>query len=262
MFVQAVFWGGLYEEIRVTLQGIILAAGRGSRMGVLTDNLPKCRTMLHGKELIQWQLVGLKGAGVEEIAMVRGYLAETFDFCVTYFENSRWADTNMVKSLVAADDWLKADTCVVSYSDIVYSQNAVRRLVVAEGDITITYDPNWHELWKLRFDDPLSDAETFRLQGNRVVEIGNRAETIEEIEGQYMGLLKFTPYGWQQVMDYLGGFKQKEQDLMDMTKLLQGLIAAGVDICAIPIGDQWFEVDSEKDLVKYEGVEIFENANQ
>ena len=34
------------------MKGIILAAGRGSRMGTLTKNLPKCRTRLHGKELI------------------------------------------------------------------------------------------------------------------------------------------------------------------------------------------------------------------
>ena len=54
------------------MKGIILAAGRGSRMGVLTDNLPKCRTILHGKELIQWQLEAMEEASIKEISIVRG----------------------------------------------------------------------------------------------------------------------------------------------------------------------------------------------
>ena len=62
------------------MKGIILAAGRGSRMGDLTTNLPKCRTLLHGKELIQWQLDAMKAASINEISVVCGYLAETFEF--------------------------------------------------------------------------------------------------------------------------------------------------------------------------------------
>ena len=112
------------------MKGIILAAGRGSRMGALTNELPKCRTLLHGKELIQWQLDALNVALIDEIAIIRGYLSETFDFDLTYFENKRWSKTNMVSSLLAASSWLESDTCITSYSDIVYSSDAVNFLVV------------------------------------------------------------------------------------------------------------------------------------
>ena len=60
------------------LRGIILAAGRCSRMGDLTNHFPKCRTVLHGKELIQWQLDAMKGSSIKEISIVRGYLSETY----------------------------------------------------------------------------------------------------------------------------------------------------------------------------------------
>ena len=40
------------------------------------------------------------------------------------------------------------------------------------------------------------DAETFRADASgRLLEIGGKTSEIEEIEGQYMGLLKFTPRG-------------------------------------------------------------------
>jgi len=234
------------------MKGIILAAGRGSRMGSLTEKLPKCRTVLHGKELIQWQLTALSTASINDIAIVRGYLPETFDFDVTYFENKQWATTNMVVSLLAAEAWLENDICITSYSDIVYSPDAVRRLVKATGDIVIAYDPNWIDLWSMRFEDPLSDAETFRLDGNRVVEIGSRSSSLEEIEGQYMGLVKYTPNGWLQVRKYLKEFTQEELSKLDMTTLIQGLINVGIEVTGIPIADRWFEVDTESDLRTYQ----------
>jgi L-glutamine-phosphate cytidylyltransferase len=233
------------------MKGIILAAGRGSRMGSLTDNFPKCRTILHGKELITWQMDALYGAGIDEIAIVRGYLANSFDFNVHYFENNRWEETNMVLSLATAKHWLQEEPCIVSYSDIVYSSDAVERLAKTSGDICITYDPNWKTLWKMRFEDPLTDAETFKLDGNRVVEIGNKATTMDEIEGQYMGLLRFTPNGWQQVTALLSSLSQKEQDRLDATSLLRALIRNDGVVSGVPIGDRWYEVDSESDLSKY-----------
>ena len=233
------------------MKGLILAAGRGSRMGDLTSELPKCRTMLHGKELIQWQLESLNSTSIEEVAIIRGYLSHTFDFKLTYFENKRWSETNMVGSLIAATSWLDSHTCITSYSDIVYSPSAVDRLINAPGDIVITYDPNWENLWSKRFEDPLSDAETFKLSGTQVIEIGQNASSVAEIEGQYMGLVKYTPDGWKQVSLYLNTLNQNEIDQMDMTKLLQNLIKRGVIINAVSILDKWFEVDTKSDLDLY-----------
>lgn len=235
------------------MKGIILAAGRGSRMGGLTADQPKCMTVLGGKPLVQWQLDALQGGGVNEVAIVRGYLGETFRMPVHYFDNRRWAQTNMVMSLAEARSWLQQAPCLVSYSDIVYGQDSVARLVAAAGDIVITYDPHWRALWELRFDDPLKDAETFRLdQNGKLLEIGRRAERIEEIEGQYMGLLRFTPAGWQAVEACLAQLGPEQADRLDMTSLLQRLLDQGVAIGAVAIAEPWFEVDSESDLRLYQ----------
>jgi L-glutamine-phosphate cytidylyltransferase len=234
------------------MKGIILAAGRGSRMGSLTSDLPKCRTVLFGKELIQWQLDALYGAGIKDIAIIRGYLSKTFEFDLKYFENKRWKHTNMVSTLFEASDWLENHTCIVSYSDIVYSSNVVSSLINAKADISITYDPNWYDLWSMRFTNPLSDAETFKLNGDFVSEIGNKASSLSEINGQYMGLIKITPNGWNIIVNYLNNFSSHEIDMMDMTTLLRGLIGSNVNIYAVPISDLWMEVDSEEDVKIYQ----------
>ena len=52
---------------------------------------------------------------------------------------------------------------IISYSDIFYSKLAIKKLYQTKSDISIIYDPNWHNLWDMRFNNPLDDAETFKL---------------------------------------------------------------------------------------------------
>ena len=153
-------------------------------MNSLTETLPKCRTVLHGKELIQWQMQALKAGGIDEVGVVRGYLAETFEQNATFFENPRWAESNMVRSLLAARDWLSNYECIVSYSDIVYSGDAVIKLNASSSNVALTFDPNWKRLWTRRFADPLSDAETFKLSSeSRLTEIGKRTTLQQQTKG-------------------------------------------------------------------------------
>lgn len=235
-----------------TPRGIILAAGRGSRMGAATEDQPKCRTMLHGQSLLDWQLTGLRGAGLREIGLVRGYLADSFYEPLHYFENRRWAETNMVASLACAASWLRVFPCIVSYSDIVYQPRSVERLIACDDDIAITYDPNWLALWNLRFDDPLSDAETFRIQNGLVVEIGDRTHDLTEIQGQFMGLMRIAPAGWNRIEDLVASLDRAVADRLDMTGLLKKLISVGVRVTGVPVAESWGEVDTVSDLERYQ----------
>lgn len=233
-------------------RAIILAAGRGSRMGELTAEQPKCFAVLHGQRLLDWQLAALRGAGIQELAIVRGYLRERFAEPVQYFENPRWQQSNMVRTLLAADAWLSSAPCIVSYSDIVYTAATVSALANTLGDLAIAYDPNWLALWSQRFAEPLADAESFVLdaQGN-LASIGERCQSTEEIQGQYMGLLKFTPAGWAQVKAELATLDEAAIDKLDMTSLLRRLLAAGAAIGLSPVHGPWGEVDEPGDLALY-----------
>lgn len=222
-------------------------------MGSLTEERPKCLIELGGRPLLEWQTAALTFARVTDIAIVTGWHKEFLERRVTTtFHNPRWAETSMVASLVCAAPWLEQSRCIVSYSDIFYSPGVVSALVAAEADIAMTYDPDWLALWSRRFPDPLSDAETFRADAcGFVTEIGARATSIDQIEGQYMGLLSFTPTGWKTVTAYLGTLTPAVFDRLDMTSLLRGLIGRQVPVKAVPIGGRWGEVDTPSDLAIY-----------
>ena len=237
------------------MRAIILAAGRGSRMGSVGDERPKCLVELENKPLIERQIAALRRGGVDEIGVVRGYRAELIDYPgLIYFSNERWAETNMVMSLAAAAAWLRSGPAIVSYADIFYRGELVRGLAAAPGQLVISFDRAWRHLWTRRFADPLADAETFRIDAeDRLLEIGGRTNRIEDIEGQYMGLLKFTPPAWIVIESLLGKLDAATRDRLDMTGLLRRLLAEN----AFPIGTfgadgQWGEIDNQEDVALYQ----------
>jgi choline kinase len=236
------------------MRAVILAAGRGSRLGHLGGDRPKCMVELEGKPLIERQIAALRRGGVDEIGVVRGYRAATIDFPgLSYFLNDRWAETNMVMSLATVADWLRSGPVVVGYGDIFYRGELVRGLARAAGQLVIAYDRAWRSLWTRRFADPLADAETFRIDdAGQLLEIGGKTTRIEDIEGQYMGLLKFTPTAWSAVEELLGTLDAPIRDRLDMTGLLRRLLAGKqVPIGTLGTDGQWGEIDTPEDVALY-----------
>ena len=240
------------------MKAIILAAGRGSRMKNMTDERPKCLVELRGRALLDWQLQALRAAGISEIAIVTGYKRELLaNRGLVEFHNARWAETNMVSSLACAHSWLQAEPCIVSYSDIFYSPAAVQSLMTSDASLAVTFDPNWLNLWTQRFGDPLLDAETFRMTAEyTLAEIGNKPKSVDEVQGQYMGLLRFAPEGWAEVLRVRSGLASEQCDKIHMTGMLQKIIEAGkLPVAAVPYIGEWGEVDNMEDL------KLFDQAN-
>jgi choline kinase len=237
------------------MRALILAAGRGSRMGSLGDDRPKCLVELDGRPLLDRQIAALRRGGAQEIGVVRGYRPEMLTFPgLTYFDNERWAETNMVMSLTAAAAWLRAGPVIVSYADIFYRHDLVRGLAEAPGALVISYDRQWRRLWTRRFADPLSDAETFRIDAaGKLLEIGGKTTNLEDIEGQDMGLLKLTPPAWNAAEALLATLDKPIRDRLDMTGLLGRLLAAkAVSISTFGTDGQWGEIDNPEDVALYQ----------
>jgi choline kinase len=237
------------------MRAVILAAGRGSRLRHLGEDRPKCLVELEGKPLLERQVAALRRGGIDEIAVVRGYRAELIDFPgLVFFSNERWAETNMVMSLVAATPWLRSGSVIVSYADIFYRSELVRGLAGAPGQLVISYDRAWRHLWTRRFTDPLADAETFRIDSaGQLLEIGGKTTKIEDIMGQYMGLLKFTPPAWAVIEELLSTLEQPIRDRLDMTGLLRRVLSERkFAISTFATEGQWGEIDNPQDVILYQ----------
>ena len=70
-------------------KAVILAAGRGTRMRELTNELPKPMIAVRGKPILQHIVEGLRAAGVTEFLIVVGYRADVVqDFSATDHDSS------------------------------------------------------------------------------------------------------------------------------------------------------------------------------
>ncbi|GAB6057112.1 phosphocholine cytidylyltransferase family protein [Desulfonatronum parangueonense] len=244
---------------------VILAAGRGSRMNQLTQDRPKCLTPLAGRPLLFWQLDALARAGIAPVLAVTGYLEHVLrpsalnlrPDAFSTAHNERWSVTNMLASLFCAEPWIQdhfsqgAQQVLISYADITYHPRHLAALAACRESIAVSYDLLWEPLWRLRFGDPLLDAETFRAENGRLLEIGARPQSLDQVQGQYMGLIKVTPAGWAALTRHTPQ-PGPERDRMDMTGLLRRLLAANVPIGAVAVRGKWCEVDNQEDLRAYE----------
>lgn len=241
------------------MKGIILAAGQGVRLRPLTDDRPKCMVEHRGVPLIDQIIESLTLAGVTPLVVVAGYCADILrthlqQYQPKFYTNDDYATTNMVHSLFCAEQELDGDV-IISYSDIIYKPAIVQALLSCPAGLAITIDKAWRELWQQRMDNPLADAETMLLNSQgHVLDLGRKPTSYSEIQGQYMGLIKFSAATLEQAkaiyhgLDHSLSYDGKPFNQMYMTTFLRILIESGVVCQSVPVEGGWLEVDAPSDL--------------
>lgn len=236
------------------MNSLILAAGTGTRLRPITNDIPKCLVKIGNKSLLDWQLENLKKAGIKNINIVTGYKQDKIikdreiKFNKIYF-NKSYNSTNMVKSLLLAKDLFYTDL-LISYSDIIYKTEIVKLLLESKHKNAIIIDIDWYKLWSKRFKEPLDDAETLSFDKNfNLLNIGKKTRNINDIMGQYIGLMKFdnNTLGFLNNLD----IENKIKNNLFMTDLIRIFLKNNIEIKVLPIKRGWLEVDSLSDLTLY-----------
>ena len=247
----------------MTTTAIILAAGRGSRLRRYTEDCPKCLTRLGGITLIDRQLATLRGGGVDDIVIATGYRAKMLRLRGTRrVHNPVWETTNMVETLFRAEAEF-SDDMIVAYSDIVYEPRVLRALMLSPHEISVVIDRGWRSYWEHRFADPLVDAESLRVdRDGRIIDIGGPVADIDEIEGQYIGLMRFRDTGVDMLRRARAALGAEKRSWMDtrpvrkafLTDLLMELILRGEPVHAVTVENGWLEIDTVEDYETASGM--------
>jgi choline kinase len=256
----------------VTRRAVIVAAGRGRRLGPETDEIPKCMVCVAGRAILHRQLDALRAAGADDLVIVRGYLGERITTPASavrprFVENPAWAENNILASLMYAAPELPGGF-LFAYSDIVFAKDYARRVAEAPGAVALVIDRRWRDAYAGRELHPVSEAELARVEetadGPRVTRIGKRLVAAEEAAGEFIGLARFSPDGaaslaavWRDAlargleMPFGAASTLRNAYLSDA---LNALAERGVPIVPVFVDGRWREIDTGEDLARAHGV--------
>ena len=238
---------------------IILAAGQGTRLKKYASDKPKGMLKFGKHSLIERQVEHFRRIGIRDISIVRGYKGHKIDLPnITYFENKEFDSSNMLVSLFTARSKMEADT-IVSYGDIAFSQSLLDKLIIERGDVVVSVDVSWKKYWLMRYGKINYDVESLRLdKNNLIISLGKPDPKIHDIDGRYVGLLKFSHKGLYSIKKIWEKYKNdywnkpwqvsgKPLRQAYITDMLQALIDNNYQVQASITQNGWIEFDTDSD---------------
>lgn len=239
---------------------IILAAGMGTRLRPYTDEIPKGLVKVFGKPIVEHQLSLFEQLGINNISIVTGYQSDKFAFeNINYYQNQEFNSSNMLYSLMmASEEFDGSDDLIISYGDIIYSEDILQSLLNTEGQVVVAADKNWLDLWSLRMEDPLADAESFKYSkpDGDLIEVGKPLKHINEAQAQYLGLIKVSKSFQQKWRQFYQNQHSDSVRNKYMTDFIQELVDEFSCVKVAIVAGGWLEVDSVEDKNIYEQIGI------
>jgi choline kinase len=223
-------------------RAILIAAGRGKRLGTHTDEIPKCMVQVGARPILGWVWDALSSVGVEELVVIRGYRGDVLEEFitklvpkVTFVDNHDWQTNNILLSLAAA---------------------------ASTAEIGLVIDRQFRDIYVGRTEHPLEEGEVADLlPDGTVARVGKKALPPAEAVGEYIGLTRLGARGVAITANTIDALAQKyagrEEEPFQraaryrvayLTDLWQHLIDGGIQIEPIMIDGQWREIDTGQDL--------------
>jgi L-glutamine-phosphate cytidylyltransferase len=249
-------------------RAILIAAGRGKRLGAHTEDIPKCMVQVGAKPILGWVWDAFRAAGIEELVVIRGYRGDVLeDFVrsltprVSFVDNTAWQSNNVLLSLACARAYLDRP-CLVSYSDIIFTPAVARAAAASPAEIALVIDRAFRTIYEGRTEHPLDEGEVSDLlPDGSVARVGKRALPPTEAIGEFIGLTKLGERGVATVartLDVLARrYEGREHEPFQraaayrnayLTDLWQELIDEGIRLDPVLIDGCWREIDTGQDL--------------
>lgn len=249
-------------------RAILIAAGRGKRLGSHTDEVPKCMVQVGARPILGWVWHALRSAGITELVVIRGYRGDVLESFVRqlvpaaqFVDNVEWQSNNVLLSLACARAYLDRP-CLISYSDIVFTPAIAQAAAASPAEIALVIDREFRAIYEGRTEHPLDEGEVADLMPDgSVARVGKRALPPAEAIGEFIGLTKLGERGVATVARALDAlsrrFDGRDHEPFQraatfrnayLTDLWQDLIDRGLRLDPVLVAGGWREIDTGQDL--------------
>ena len=240
---------------------LIVAAGLGSRLKNLTENLPKCMLDFGGKTLLERQIKAYNDCGINNITVIRGYKKNKINYKnLNYIDNKDYENNNILNSIFYGEEVINGNV-IIAYSDILFESSVVKRLLDSDHDISVVVDIDWQGYYVGRKDHPIEEAENVIFNSNNeVIKIGKIATDKQEVHGEFIGMMQLTHKGAEIFKQNFHRVKklywnkpfQRSKTFQNayLTDIIQELVDIGIKVHCVIIERGWKEIDTVEDYQK------------
>lgn len=246
------------------MKAVILAAGKGTRMGELTNDLPKPMLKVQRRPVLEHILQGLIQAGIREVCIITGWRAEIIE---DYFGDGASWDVRISYARQVVQDgtgkapeyaraFVGSDTFLLTYGDILVKPETYRRMVDRFGNgtfsglLTVTQGEDVTKGAVNFFD------EEFCLR--RLIEKPGPAQLAELRRDGWLkpgqpawynaGIYIFRPV----VFEFTARLEKSPRGEYELTDAISAMVAAGHRIAGLQIEGRWVDVRDPKVLAQLE----------
>lgn len=232
------------------MRAIILAAGLGTRLRPITNEVPKCMVSVNGICIIDKQINNLHKAGVNDIVVVGGYKAEILKKHleryegITFVNNYRYAETNNMYSLYLALKHIGDSEFLLMNSDVYFDASIIEGLLGrnTEGKSLIACDSSSYleESMKITIDE----SGKIKHISKKITENEYYAVSIDvyKLNSDAVNTLS------KEVCDTI----EVKKDENSWTEVALDAIFDRTAFVPFVIRGRWFEIDNHADLQRAE----------
>ena len=240
------------------MKALILAAGFGKRLQPITNTIPKSMVEVNRTPLLVNALNNLTALGINEIGIVVGHMADYIrekigtewnGAAITYYDNTRYLETNNVVSLYNAIPFCDDDMLMLE-CDIYYHKELLEKLVAGKGECSILVSP---------FDPKTMDGSVIRVEGDRASELilgkWQGADFDYSQTRKTVNMYRFTQGFVKKYMPLIKWYVDNMGERSYYEKVLGSLMylrECDMRVVEVP-GDMWCEIDDLTDLKRARG---------
>jgi UDP-N-acetylglucosamine diphosphorylase/glucosamine-1-phosphate N-acetyltransferase len=201
------------------MKAVIIAAGKGTRMGPLTEKRPKAMLPIANRPLLEHIIVAIKAAGIKDFLIVTGYRKENI---VDHFGDGRSLGVNI--------EYIEQQYQKGTADAIAVVRNSItERFLVTNGDV-LAGIPDIKNILKARGDVVLAAKKVaapqeygiLYVQGNRVVKIVEKPKkSLSDLANA--GIYVFEP----SIFDEIDDTNPSPRGEYEITDSIQRLIDSG-----------------------------------
>jgi len=230
------------------MKAVILAAGRGSRLGKITERKPKSLVEVNGKSILEYQLEALLKNGIKDITLCVGYMGEQIEkYCRENFPMVKFsreeAPINNMLSLYNAKESLDDDVFIMN-GDVVFDSDVISKMVASPGSV-------------IAVEKAIHNDESMKVVTNdsgNIIDISKKVHQ-DSSYGCSIDVYKFTKEDAQTIVNEMKRMVEVEKINDVWTEVMLQRLFEAQRILARPVdinGYKWFEIDDFDDLHKAE----------